>query len=184
MTNVIAPSKTSLTLAGIDTLAKNYAAVRAEVADLVNELEAEIAAVQRRYLNRIKKAAASANDAQAELRSAVEGAPDLFVKPRTFTLHGIKVGYQKGKGRLEFDSEAVIARIHKHYPELQDALVRVKFELVKDALSNLDVATLKKLGCSVVAADDQVIVKASDTDVDKLVAKLLDEGAKTPEGEA
>lgn len=182
MPTIATPSKTDSQLAGIDTLAKHYATARTVLADTVNELEAELAVIHRRYINRIKAAAAKAQDASAALRSAVEGAPELFVKPRTFTLHGIKVGYQKGKGRLEFDTEAVIERIHKHCPELQDTLVRVKFELVKDALANLDVATLRKLGCSVVDADDQVIVKAADTAVDKLVAKLLDEGAKAVEG--
>ncbi|MBI5768730.1 MAG: hypothetical protein HZA93_13110 [Verrucomicrobia bacterium] len=178
-------STTTITLATIDSLAKDYSVAREQLSAHVTELEDELAAIKRRHIARIKKAAATAADAQARLRSAVEGSPDLFVKPRTFTLHGIKLGYQKGKGRLEFDdADKVVERISKNFPELTDTAVRVKFELVKDALMNLDVATLKKLGCTVADTGDQIVIKAADTEIDKLVAKLLDEGAKTAEGEA
>jgi hypothetical protein len=179
------PTATTITLATIDTFAKNYSVARAQLADDVAVLEEAIAALKRRHVAKIKQSAAVAADAQARLRSAIEGSPELFVKPRTFTLHGIKLGYQKGKGRLECDdTDKVVERITKHFPELQETAVRVKFELVKDALMNLDVATLRKLGCTVTDTGDQVVVKASDTEIDKLVAKLLDEGAKAAEGEA
>lgn len=178
-------SATTFTLGALDRLASHYAIARAQLADDVAILEEAIAALKRRHVAKIKQSAAKAADAQAQLRTAIESAPELFVKPRTFTLHGIKLGYQKGKGRLEFDAaEKVIERIHKHFPELTDTAVRVKTELVKDALMNLDAATLKKLGCSIADAGDQIVVKASDTEIDKLVAKLLDEGAQAVEGEA
>ncbi|MBI5689285.1 MAG: host-nuclease inhibitor Gam family protein [Verrucomicrobia bacterium] len=176
---------TTPSLARVDTLAKSYALARRKVAENLADLEGEIAALKRSHLGRIKDAAAVAADLQARLRSAVESAPELFVKPRTFSLHGIKVGYQKGKGRLECDdTEKVVERIAKHFPELQETAVRVKCELVKDALMNLDAATLKKLGCTIVDTGDQVIVKAADTETDKLVARLLDEGAKAVEDAA
>jgi hypothetical protein len=174
-------TKNEITLANLEGLAKEYSTTRAELAQHVGELEAELAAAKRKHIARIKLAAAAATDAQARLRAAIEAAPHLFVQPRTFTLHGIKLGYQKGKGRLVFDEAQVIERITKHYPELVETAVRQKLELVKDALKNLDAKTLAKLGCTIEAAGDMVVIKTADNDIDKLVAALLDEGAKTVE---
>ncbi|MDF1486722.1 hypothetical protein PY257_16355, partial [Ramlibacter sp. H39-3-26] len=44
---------------------------------------------------------------------------------------------------------------------------------VKDALAQLPAADLKKLGISITDAEDEVIVRAVDSEVDKLVDALL-----------
>ena len=37
------------------------------------------------------------------LRALIEESPELFEKPRSVVLHGIKLGYQKGKGGIVWD---------------------------------------------------------------------------------
>ena len=44
---------------------------------------------------------ANVAQADANLKAAIEQAPGLFVKPRTIVLHGLKLGYQKGKGKID-----------------------------------------------------------------------------------
>lgn len=165
------------TLNEIDKLAKNYAAIRTDLSLRVDSLNAEIAAARGRYLRGIKSAVASAAEAKAKLVAAIDETPEQFVKPRTVVMHGIKVGFGKGKGKIEFeDADQVVRLIRKHFPEQFDVLVKTEEKPVKTALQNLAAAELKRLGITVEDTGDVVIVKAADSEVDKLVAALLKEG--------
>lgn len=162
----------------IEALTKKYADARAIVSERVNALEDEVRSVHRRKVPGIKTAVAAAKDAQAELVAAVQAAPELFVKPRSYTLNGIKVGYAQGKGSLDWeDDEMVVARIERFFPREADVLIATKQKPVIEALKQLDAKDLAKLGVTFQGAGDYVFVKASDSAVDKLVKKILKEGA-------
>lgn len=178
-------TRTETSLAEIDTLAKKYSKARETLSKRVADLEAEVAAVQRRHIGAIKESANVAATIGGELRNVVEGAPHLFEKPKTFTLHGITVGFRKGTGKMDWDDDAkVIALIRKHLPEQADLLVIVEEKPSADALKNLDVRDLQKVGVRVEGTGDFVVVKSADTAVDKLVSKILKEGAKAAGSDA
>jgi hypothetical protein len=165
-----------LKLAQIDTLAGRYADARAALAGTVSGLNDEIEEVKRKYIGRIKVQVARAKDCASSLQAAIEEAPEHFTKPRTITMHGIKVGFRKGEGKLSFDDvDKVVALIEKHLPELAETLIVSTKKPVKDALLNLSVEQLKKIGCKVTGTGDQVVIKDTTSDVDKLVAALLAE---------
>lgn len=167
-----------ITLASIEHAAKEFSDARKRLTDRVVDLKRETEAITRKRLPGIREAVALAAVARSMLERAILAAPSLFVKPRTINLHGVKVGYQKGKGGLDWDdSDALVQRIEKLCPELADTLLRVKKEPVADALEQLDAATLKKLGVRVVESGDTVVIKDAAGNVDKLVAKLLEEHA-------
>ncbi len=168
-----------MTLDEITTLTMNYAAARAVVSERVAALEAEVHDAQRRKLPGIKSAVAEAADAKARLEAAIEQGRDLFKSPRTITIHGIKCGLQKGKGKIEFSSESgVITRIKRFFGEAKAAVfIKTTEKLQKKALSTLSVDELKKIGCTVGATGDHVYVAAEDTAVDKLVERILKEGS-------
>lgn len=161
------------TLAQIETLTKAYADAREGLWDLLRALEAEVAEAHRRYLPGVKKALARAAEAHDRLKGAVEAAPELFVRPRTVIFHGVKVGLVKGKGGIAFaDADQVVQLVAKHFPERFELLVKTVQTPVKAALEQLTVAELKKLGCTVIESGDQVVVKAVDGAVEKLVKAL------------
>lgn len=163
------------TLTDIEQLTKRYADARADVARLVHALEDETRKARQRYLAPIKAAVATAHDAQGALKGALETAPELFVRPRTVTFHGIRVGYMKGKGGLTWDDDAkVVSLILKHYPADQaEVLIKTTRKPVKSALEQLSAADLKKLGVRVEESGDVVFVKPQDAEVEKLVDALL-----------
>jgi len=163
----------------IDYYCRQYAEAREVLAARVMKLEAETAALRNRLLPGIKAAAAAAADRQALLSAEISSHPDLFTKPRTMTLRGIKIGYQKGKGKISWDDDdKVVAAIRRTFAlDKADALLRIKEEPIKAALEQLPAAELKRLGVQVVEAGDQIVIKAIDGDVDKLVARILKEGA-------
>jgi len=169
----------SPSLATIDDLAKHYAKARTLVAARVHELEAEIASLQRRRIGGIKVAAAEAEDISARLRAAIEAAPELFEHPKTLTLHGVTLGFRKGAGKAVWDDDAkVCALIRKHFPPAQaEVLILTEERPSADALKQLDARELARVGVRLEGTGEFVIVKSADSAVDKLVAKLLKEGA-------
>ncbi len=166
-------------LALIETLAAAYARARAELASTVAAWNEEREAVTKRYLKGMRAEVAVAKDRAAELRAAIEAAPELFEKPRTRTLHGVKLGYQKGKGRVTFEDAAkVVALIRKHLPELADALVIIEEKPNKDAIAQLPAADVKRIACALEGTGDVVVIKDSAGEVDRLVNQLLKEEAE------
>ena len=164
------------TLKEIEALTLKYSNARGKLACDVRALQGMIDEAKRSFMPAIKRHVAAAKDAEALLHTAIEGSPALFVKPRTVTIMGIKVGFQKGKGKISFDdADKVVALIEKHLPELAEALIVETKKPIKDALLNLSVDELKKIGCRVTGTGDQVLIKDTTSDVDKLVAALLEE---------
>jgi hypothetical protein len=173
----------NITLSDIETAARDYAKARKILADRVGSLEDELGALKRRRIDGIKSATEEAAGLCDRLRTMVEGAPGLFEKPRTYVLHGIKLGFMKGKGKLDWDdSAAVIAKIRKHLGDQADVLVIIEERPSADAMKNLPASDLARIGVRLIDADDQVIVKATDSEVDKFVSQLLKEGLKPVEG--
>ncbi|QPF74206.1 hypothetical protein G8A07_15630 [Roseateles sp. DAIF2] len=175
-------------MSNLDAIAKRsdlYASSRQLLSERVAALNEGIAALRRDHIPGIKRALAKAAQAEAELRELVEANPDCFTKPKTRVLNGVKVGFQKGKGVISFaDPAAVVARIKRHLPDQVEILVNVKESPVKDALAQLDGADLKKLGVTISAAGDQVVVKPVDSEVDKMVDALLKDATETEREDA
>jgi hypothetical protein len=163
----------------IDALAADYAQARDILAQRVERFQTVMQKVRKRLLPGIKAAAAGAANTQSFLSAGIQANPELFSKPRTMTLHGIKLGFAKGKGKITWgDEDKVVAAIRRHFArDLADTLIRTVEQPVKDALAQLPAAELRKLGVQVEEAGDHVYIKASDSEVDKLVAAILKEGA-------
>jgi hypothetical protein len=126
----------------------------------------------------IARAVERAALAEAELRALVSGAPELFERPRTVVMHGVKVGWMKGKGAIEIaDAARTVALIRRHLPEQAEALIRVTETPHRPALAQLSVADLRRLGCTVIDAGDEVVIKPMDGELQKLVDRLLAEAA-------
>lgn len=170
-------STTSVRISAFEGVTKRVRQERDTLKQRVADYEAELDAVRRKHVPRIANAALKVGVLEQELKAQVEGAPQLFIKPRTITLHGIRIGFVKGKGRMEWADDAqLVARIRKTYDaERAAALIIVTEEPSKTALAQLPAAELKRLGVNVTGATDQVIIKDAVSELDKLVAKILED---------
>lgn len=158
----------------IEGAAKQYSKERGILAGLVTTLNDEILKLNRKALPSIKKAVNATKEAEAKLEVLLKGNADLFTKPRTWTIHGIKFGFSKQKGCIEIPNvDNTIKLIRKHFPQKADLLIVQKESISKDALGNISVDDLKKIGCKVIADTDAVVIKPTDSNVDKLVVALL-----------
>jgi len=174
----------TVTITDIESLTKCYAEHRAALSERVGRLEAALADCKRQHLAGIKTAVGRAAQAEGALRAALTASPALFVRPRSLILHGIRVGWQKQKGTLEWDDDAqVVTLIKRHCPEDADALIVTTQKPCKSALAELEVAELKRLAVRVTGTGDAVLIKPTDTEVDRLVERLLAE-ARDAEPEA
>lgn len=160
----------------IEQQTKEYAAARKDLRDRVLGLNDEIEKIKRQRLPGIKKAAEMAGTAHVALRLKLEESPELFKRPRTITIHGIKVGFQKLVGELSWvDDAAVVKAIKKLLPDGWDAYIKVTEKPLKKPLAGLPAAELKKCGITVSNDTDEVLIKSTDSDIDKLVAAMLKE---------
>ena len=119
------------------------------------------------------------------LHASVEASADLFQKPKSRLLHGIRLGFAKAKGKLVIDDEATVVRlIRRHLPNRFADLVKVTEKPLKDPLSRLTGDELKKLGVRVESDTDEAFVKPADSEIDKLVDALLDSAEAKAEASA
>lgn len=167
------------TMNEIEARAAASAKARDKLRDLCAALDDGIKALQKDHLPGIRRAVARASEAEAELKALIGSVPELFQKPKTVTLHGLRLGYMKGKGGIAWDDgDAVVAAILKHLPDQAEDLIRWTGKPLKEALNQLDVAMLKKISCRVVDTGEQVFIKAVDGAVDKMVEALLKDAAE------
>ena len=166
------------TLAEIEKLTKDYADARERLSKTVRTLEDRIARLKRRYLPGIKAQVGVTAARKLDLKNAIEGSAVLFVRPRTIIFHGIKVGLQKGSGKIEYDKseiDRIVRLIEKHFPEQAEVLIQTKKAPIKKALANLSGAELKRLGIEIDDSTDAVVIKPTDSEIEKVVDRLLKE---------
>ncbi|EIP99486.1 hypothetical protein OpiT1DRAFT_04004 [Opitutaceae bacterium TAV1] len=169
----------------IDALALRYSKCRDTLAAVCTALETDVRLAHAKHKRNLDTALANAAQAADDLRAEVEAHPELFVKPRTWTLHRIKFGFQRGKPKLEWEDDAeVVTRIKEIYGEHATELLHVEESPNAGALAALSEEDLLLLGITVQGGKNGVLVKAVETSTDKLVKRLLKEGTRDKTGDA
>lgn len=162
------------TMIEIEQLAMKMAAARDALAGTYMECQEETDAIHKQYVKRIVREVKAFQAASEEMSRAVAESPGLFVKPKSVILFGIKAGFQKGKGKLEWeDDEQVCKLIRKHQPDLAAVLIKTTETPVKGALNELAAVDLRKLGIVVEETGDVPFVKLADTEIAKTIKALL-----------
>lgn len=169
-------TKNNITLADVERACAQYEAECNGLEEMIGELNADLEAVKQKHLGAIKRRASAIARSEAEITQMIEAAPDLFTKPKTQILHGVKVGLTTSKGKLEFDDddeEAVIKRIRAKLADRIDELIRIREQVNKDAVKRLPAIDMAKIGCRIDGAGDVVVLKRVAGDVERLVDKMI-----------
>lgn len=154
--------------------ARALADARARLNELVTALKRGIDALHADNLPEIRSAMDVSIAAWQQLEGMVRDNPQLFVSPRKVKAHGITFGMEKGKGKLEIDDPAkTVALIKKHLPDQAEVLIAMKEEPAKDALVQLPAEQLRRVGVRLTDTGDRVVIRASDSDTDRLVRALI-----------
>jgi hypothetical protein len=169
----------------IEALAERYSKCRDTLTAVCTALETDVRLAHAKHKRNLDTALANAAQSAEDLRAKIGGHPELFVQPRTWTLHRIKLGFQKSKQKLVWeDDAAVVARIKEVHGDDAACLLHVEESPDAGALAALSEEDLRLLGITVEGGKDGVIVKAVETSTDKLVKRLLKEGTRDKAGDA
>lgn len=161
-------------------LTQGYAEARdslAALVDEVRELQREVMAARldpiRQAVSRASTARDVLADALEEHRAAFAGGRDA---PRTRSLAGVKVGWRKRPGKLVWvDDAAVVGRIRQHLPDRAAVLVQTTERPVRGAMKSLPVSDLARIGVTLEADVDEVVIVPARDDLDAVVAALMDD---------
>ena len=154
-------------------LAKAYFEAHESLRERLDEIRERQIQAGRRLLPGLKQRAAAASAARDELREYIEARPELFERPRTRALHGVKLGRRQLPGRLVIDEAAAPGLIKRFLPDHYKALVKVETKLVKAAIKNLKPAMLERIGGQIAELGDETVIAVPKSAVDKLVEALL-----------
>ena len=164
-------------IAEIADLCRTYARAREALEQITEAIARDRRQAVRRKLRVLKTRVAETSAARETLRAAVEASPGLFEKPRTRAIEGIKVGFRKQPGAIVVtDEDRAIALIRKRLADRSEVLIRTKESIDKAALRKLEVKELAAIGATLTDDEDEVVVAAASTDLDRLVDALLDDG--------
>ena len=171
-----------MNLYDIENQTKKYSDARAKVAAIVTSIENETKAIRQRYQTALKNAVADAAEKKNVLKDAIDECPGLFDKPRTHIYAGIKVGYQKQKGKMEIiDEDKTIELIRRKMPEKADLLIITTSKAAKKALEKLSAAELKSIAVNIGDSTDEILINPIDSNIDKIVDTLLKDADDTAE---
>lgn len=162
-------------LAEIESRCAEYEAQSEGLELLIGDLEADLAEVKRKHIAKIKRQAGVLARLKAELISGIESSPNLFTKPKTLTVNGVKVGFASSVGKLVFeDEQQVLKLIRKHFPDREELLISKTEEPNKSTLKKLPAEDLARLQCEIEGEGDTVVVSRVAGDIEKLVGKLME----------
>jgi len=164
----------------INAVATTLASRREVLADIVRAIEAEHRATMNKHRARLRAAYNAVAAGTSDLHAEIAAHPELFLQPRTFVIAGLKIGFQKGKGKvLIADEPKTIALIRKHLdPDAAATLIKTEESVIKKAACNLPASDLKRLGIEITDAGDTVVIAPVDTALDKLLERLIEEAGK------
>jgi hypothetical protein len=168
------------TQADLQKRAQALSQTRDTLAALLRTLHAGMDALKQDAMPDIRRTARKVAEEHNKLKGLIEAHPALFAKPRTHVIAGLKYGLQKQRGRIEWgDDEQLCQRILRlcaagDIPaEQADMLIARTARPVAGALEKLDAKLLKRLGVTVTADTDAVLIKSVDSEVEKAVNAII-----------
>lgn len=143
------------------------------------EIKAAIAPVMDRYKLTLDDRAAAEAEALRILDELLAANPQLFQKPRSLTVDGVRCGYKKEADGFDWsDDNDVIARIKAIRPDLAALLIRTQESLVIDAIGGLSQDELRMLGIRAIAGADRRFITLGDNNIERLAKTILTDASK------
>lgn len=172
-----------ITLATIEQQTREYAAVRRAMLDQAAQVQSEMDAVRAKHDKTLRKRVQRMTEAHEALWAQVEANPQLFPEgAKSATFDGIKVGYQKGKAKLEVKDEVAAIRVlqsliedasHPDYAAVLGGAIKTTQKLVDSGLKKLLPEVLTEIGVIHIPATDSVLVMPQEDDTTKAVDALI-----------
>ena len=162
-------------------LCADLAAARRDLRERLDQIRARRERYSRRLIPGLERRAAALSAARDAAADWIEAHRDLFDRPKTRELAGVKVGLRKLPGRYAIASEeATVRLIRERLPGQAKALIQTRETVVREPLKNLTAQQLAAIGIALEDPADAIVVKTPPDDLDRLVDALLAEFGEAP----
>lgn len=147
-------------------------------AQTLAEYEAEIAPIRDRYTARLRRHASDIRIAREQTLALIAEHPELFVKPKSRIVHGIKLGLRKAADRWAWpEDEALVALIlERCTPEQQAAYLVTTTVGRKDAIPTEE---RERLGIGCTPGQDTPVCDEQATTTGEALLALLSQVTET-----
>ena len=153
-------------------------------------LQGNLDAVKNGSMAEIKRVARKVAKEHNELVALINANPELFQKPRTYVVEGIKFGMQASQGSLEWaDDDKVCERIFAladagDIPADQvELLVTITKKPVASAIRQLSPDLRRRIGVRLEGDGDQPLIKSVDSTIEKAVTSVINAAIKEAQAE-
>lgn len=178
------------TLQEIQKRATALSECRDRLSTLFLTLQGNLDTVKNGSMAEIKRVARQVAREHNELVAAINAHPELFEKPRTYVVEGIKFGMQASQGSLEWaDDDKVCERIAAlaaagDIPADQvELLVTVTKKPVASAIRQLSPDLRRRIGVRLEGDGDQPLIKSVDSTIEKAVTSVINAAIKEAQAE-
>lgn len=168
----------NMEMQAVQSAARLFAAAHSKLAGAVRFVEDAMRRLKRENRPDLLAACKEFEKSGDRLKELLERHRELFDDPKTLMIDGVRVGWRKQKGKLEFayDADETVARIKKFFGEtVADRYIRTKEVPDKKALEKLSASDLKKIGVSIVDDGEAPVMEIVEGEVEKALAALLKE---------
>lgn len=174
------------TMEEIERKAGELRLARHKLEESVTTAQDALSKVLAKWCDPLREQATMVVVLEQHLVELVGKSPELFKRPQSVEFDGVRVGWRKGKGRLELgDIDKLIERIRAKLTRHQQAAVlKVKTSVLKGPLGKLPAELLKKLGIDTKGAGNEPFVSYPKSDAEKLVDWWLKPAAASDGEEA
>ena len=163
----------------LERLARELARANETLEVAVNDADQELARVRRRHHQGIKRAVDRYVRARGVLLDFVREHQELFRRPRTRVVEGVKVGIRKQKGKLVIENAGrVVERIERRYGSEAEHYLATTVRPLKSALEKLTAQELKALGVRVTEDPDAPVADPVEGDAERMARELIDAGGE------
>lgn len=163
------------TIAEIEKVSREYSKARTAVKKDILKYKNAVSLLKDKHTPVIEPQLKDIAALRKKLAKLIDENRELFNRPKSKTVNGIKFGLQKQKGKVIIEDEAqTVKLIKKNCRAMEGQLIVTTEKLIKTALQQLSGKLLKKLGVEITADTNEVIIKAADTDIDKLMDAIAD----------
>ncbi len=166
-------------LSEIEAQAKKYSEANNELAGVIEDMETEINRVKNDYLKKLQPLADTVSIEKSLLKVMIDESRLIFVKPKTYVFHGVKVGLQNSKGGIKVLDEAkTIELIKKNMPDIAENMVKTSESLIKESLKLLSEIDLLKINCQKTPSVETVLIKSNRDEVEKFIDAMIKENTE------
>lgn len=166
-------------LSEIEAQTKKFAEANNQLAGVIDEMETEINRIKKDYLKRLQPLADNVSIEKALLKEAIDESRLIFVKPKTYVFHGVKVGLQSSKGSIKvIDEEKTIELIEKNFSDMAENMIKSSKSVIKESLKLLSESDITKINCQKVPAAELVLIKSNRDEVEKFIDAMIKENTE------